>query len=140
MHGSTEKLVDHLTNALVERGVSVERFNMAVTDLGRLAMALVDAASVVFATPTVLAGPHPMVHYAAGFTGAVKPKAKHVGVIGSYAWGGKAVEQIHAALGKLKVEILDPVLCVGYPKEADLAALDVLADTIAGKHKELGIV
>lgn len=140
MHGSTEKMVDHLTEALVERGVSVERFNMAVTDLGRLAMALVDAASIVFATPTVLVGPHPMVHYAAGFTGALKPKAKHVSVIGSYGWGGKAVEQIYTALGKLKVESLDPVLCVGYPKEADLAALEGLAEALADKHRGLGIL
>jgi len=88
----------------------------------------------------VLAGPHPMVHYAAGFTGALKPKAKHVSVIGSYAWGGKAVDMIYTALGKLKVEPLDPVLCVGYPKEADLAALEGLAEAIAGKHREMGLL
>lgn len=140
MHGSTEKMVDHLTGALVDRGIAVERFNMTVTDLGMLAMALVDAASIVFATPTVLAGPHPMVHYAAGFTGALKPKARHMAVIGSYAWGGKAVDRIITALGKLKIEALDPVLCVGYPKEGDLSALDALAGAIAGKHKDLGLL
>ena len=140
MHGSTEKMVDHLTAALVARGVGVERFNMTVTDLGRLAMALVDAASVVFATPTVLVGPHPMILYAAGFTGALKPKARFVSVIGSYAWGGKAVDQIIGALGKLEVEKLEPVLCVGYPKETDIAALDALADGIAAGHRDLGLL
>jgi hypothetical protein len=40
----------------------------------------------------------------------------------------------------LKVEILDPVIIKGYPKEADFQALDKLADTIAAKHKEAGLV
>jgi flavorubredoxin len=140
MHGSTQKMVDFLTESLVDKGVAVERFNMTVTDLGRLAMALVDAASIVFATPTVLVGPHPMVHYAAGFTGALKPKAKQVSVIGSYGWGGKTVDMIYTALGKLKVERLDPVLCVGYPKQEAFDELDGLAGAIASKHKELGLL
>ena len=40
MHGSTRQLVDHLTSALVEHGVRVELFNLAVTDIGKLAIAL----------------------------------------------------------------------------------------------------
>jgi hypothetical protein len=36
----------------------------------------------------------------------------------------------------LKVEILEPVLSKGFPKEADFKALDKLADAIAQKHKE----
>ncbi|MBE9582180.1 MAG: FprA family A-type flavoprotein, partial [Proteobacteria bacterium] len=59
MHESTRRMVDHLVSALVERGVRVEQFNLAVTDIGKLAMALVDAATIVVGTPTILAGPHP---------------------------------------------------------------------------------
>jgi len=36
----------------------------------------------------------------------------------------------------LKVEILEPVLGKGLPKETDFKALDNLAVTIAEKHKE----
>jgi hypothetical protein len=39
----------------------------------------------------------------------------------------------------LKVEVLNPVLCKGLPSEADFKALDDLAVTIAGKHKELNL-
>jgi len=39
-------------------------------------------------------------------------------------------------LPNLKVEVLPPVLCKGFPKEADFKALDNLAETIAQKHKE----
>ena len=52
-------MVNYLVAALVEKGVRVELFNLAVTDIGKLAMALVDAATLVVGTPTVLAGPHP---------------------------------------------------------------------------------
>ncbi len=38
----------------------------------------------------------------------------------------------------LKAEILEPVLCRGFPNEADYKALDSLATTIAEKHKENG--
>ena len=38
----------------------------------------------------------------------------------------------------LKVEVLEPVLCKGAPKETDFQALDRLAGTIADKHKENG--
>lgn len=140
MHGSTKKMVDRLAAALVDRGVMVERFDMTVTDVGTLAMSFVDAASVVFATPTFLVGPHPLVLHAAGFMGALKPTVKLAAVIGSFGWGGKAAEGIMGALGKLKVERLEPVLCLGYPKEADLAALESLAEAIAAKHRELGLL
>jgi flavorubredoxin len=136
MHGSTHKMVEYLTEALAQRGVTVKQFDLTVTDIGKLAMALVDAATVVIGTPTVLAGPHPSVVYAAFLANALRPKLRFVSIIGSYGWGGKAVEQLAAMLPNLKVEILEPVLCKGFPKEDDFKALDSLATTIAEKHKE----
>jgi len=136
MHGSTRKMVEYLVGALVQRGVTVQQFDLAVTDIGKLAMALVDAATVVIGTPTVLVGPHPNVAYAAILANALRPNLKFISIIGSYGWGGKAVEQLAAMIPNLKVEILEPVLSKGFPKEADFKALDSLADTIAQKHKE----
>jgi flavorubredoxin len=136
MHGSTHKMVEYLVEALVQRGVTVKQFDLTVTDIGKLAMALVDAATVVIGTPTVLAGPHPNVVYAAFLANALRPKLRFVSVIGSYGWGGKTVEQLAAMLPNLKVEILEPMLCRGFPKEDDFKALDSLATTIAEKHKE----
>ncbi|MBU0703622.1 MAG: FprA family A-type flavoprotein, partial [Chloroflexi bacterium] len=59
-------------------------------------------------------------------------------IIGSYGWNTKVVERIAGLIPDLKVEILDPVLCKGGPKEADFKALDNLAASIAEKHKEHG--
>jgi len=70
----------------VERGVGVEQFNLEVTDIGKLAMALVDAATIVVGTPTILAGPHPYAAYAAFLANALRPKTKFLSIIGSYGW------------------------------------------------------
>jgi len=136
MHGSTRKMVEYLVEALAQKGVTVKQFDLAVTDIGKLAMALVDAATVVIGTPTVLAGPHPNVAYAAILANALRPNLKFISIIGSYGWGGKAVEQLAGMIPNLKVEILEPVLSKGFPKEADFKALDSLATTIAQKHRE----
>ncbi len=108
------------------------------TDIGKLAMSLVDAGTIVIGTPTVLAGPHPMAAYAAFLANALRPKAEFVSIVGSYGWGGKTVETLAGMISNLKVEVLDPVLCKGMPKEDTFEALDRLADAIADKHKGSG--
>jgi flavorubredoxin len=138
MHGSTRLMVDHLTAGLAGRNVRVELFNLAVTDIGKLAMALVDAATIVVGVPTVLAGPHPLAAYATLLANALRPKANYLSIIGSYGWGGKTVETLAGMIPNLKVEVLEPVLCKGLPSEADYGALDKLADAIAAKHREKG--
>ncbi|NLE74537.1 MAG: FprA family A-type flavoprotein [Actinobacteria bacterium] len=140
MHGSTAQMVDHFASALVDRGVRVELFNLAVTDIGKLAMALVDAATIVVGAPTVLAGPHPLAAYATFLANALRPKAKFVSIIGSYAWGGMTVETLAGMISNLKVEVLEPILCKGVPSQTDLEALEQLAATIAQKHAENGFV
>jgi flavorubredoxin len=136
MHGSTRRMVDHLVEGLMERGIQVEPFNLSVADVGELAMSLVDAATVVIATPTVLAGAHPSAAYAAFLTNALRPKVRFATLIGSYGWGGKTLEQIKGLLGSLQAEILEPVLVKGDPNDEDLEKLDRLADLILAKHKE----
>ena len=138
MHGSTRLMVDHLVSALADHGVRVELFNLVVTDIGKLAMALVDAGTIVVGTPTVLAGPHPLAAYGAFLANALRPKAQFISIVGSYGWGGKTVETLAGMIPNLKVEVLDPVLCKGVPSESDLDALDRLAAAIAQKHKEHG--
>jgi flavorubredoxin len=82
-------------------------------------MALVDAATLVIGTPTVLVGPHPTVAYAAFLANALRPKLRFVSIIGSYGWGSKAVEQVSAMIPNLKVEVLAPVIARGFPKQED---------------------
>jgi len=137
MHGTTRVMVYRLLDALVALGVTVKLFNLAVTDIGELAMSLVDAATIVIGSPTVLGGAHPNVVYAAYLANVLRPKARFVSIIGSYGWGGKMVPQLAGLISNLKVEVLDPVVVKGYPRDEDFEALDRLAATIASKHGTL---
>ena len=137
MHGSTRIMADYLGEALISRGVAVRRFDLTDYDLGDLAQSLVDAATIVIGTPTILAGAHPLALYAATLANALRPKTRYASVIGSFGWGGKMLEQITESLSSLKVEFLDPVVARGRPKEDDFAALDRLADEIAALHQKL---
>lgn len=138
MHDSTKQMVDFLVSSLVEKGVSVEKFDLTVTDIGKLAINLVDAGTIVIGTPAVLAGPHPIVAYATFLANALRPKAKFLSIITSYGWGNKTVEVLAGMIPNLKVEVINPVLVKGLPLEADFKALENLAETIALKHKEQG--
>ncbi|MGB9856811.1 MAG: FprA family A-type flavoprotein [Dictyoglomaceae bacterium] len=135
MHNSTKIMVEHLTEKLVEKGIKVEIFDLSVADIGKLAMALVDAGTIVLGTPTVLSGPHPKVAYAVFLANALKPKAKFLTIIGSYGWGGKTLDILKSMINNLDIEILDPVLVRGLPKEEDFKALDELSEKIYKKHK-----
>ena len=140
MHGSTRAMVEYFVAALIERGITVKQFNLAKTDIGKLAIALVDAATIVIGSPTVLVGPHPNVVYAVYLANALRPKLKFASIIGSYGWGGRMVERITGMLSNLKVELLKPVVVKGYPREEDFKALDNLADEILNRHKENNLV
>ena len=137
MHGSVEEMVYILSEELMKKGITVKLFNLSRTDIGALAIALVDAATIVIASPTVLAGAHPQIVSAVYLANALRPKLRYASVIGSYGWGGKMLENISAMIGNLKVEILSPVIIKGYPKEEDYNSLIRLAGEIAEKHKNL---
>jgi len=139
MHGSTQQLTEHLVTALIGRGIAVERFDLTVTDLGKLAMGLVDSATVLVGSPTMLAGPHPQAIYATNVVNALRPKTKFIGVYGSYGWGTRVDQQIAAICANLRVELLPPVLVKGAPRPEDFAAIEKLADAVLEKHKEAGI-
>ncbi|MEW6067125.1 MAG: FprA family A-type flavoprotein [Nitrospirota bacterium] len=140
MHGSTRKMVDYFVNALIKRGITVKPFNLTKTDIGELAISIVDAATIIVASPAVIGGPHPNVIYAAYLVNALRPKLKIASIIGSYGWGSRMVEHIKGMLTNLKVEFLDPVIVKGYPNDRDFQLLDKLSDEILQKHKEHGAV
>jgi flavorubredoxin len=139
MHGSTQRMVDFLVDSLNERGINVKPLNLTYTDMGEVALHLVDATTMVIASPTVLTGPHPNVVYATYLANALRPKLKFVSVMGSYGWGGRMLDQITNMIGNLKVEMINPLIIKGYPKKDDYNKIEEMANEIAEKHEELGI-
>ena len=140
MHGSTRRMVDCLVEELIARGVAVERFDLASSDIGKLAAALVDAATIVVGTPTVLGGPHPLAAYAAVLANALRPQVRFLSVLGSYGWGGKAVETLAGLVPALPVEVIEPYLTKGALGQEDRDSIAALADEIAKRHEAAGLV
>jgi len=137
MHGSTALMAQHLAQAIARHGIEVKLFDLTVADAGKLVMELVDAATLILCTPTVLAGPHPVAAHAAFLVNALRPRTKYAGIIGSYEWGGKTLDILKGMLPNLNAELLEPVYIKGLPKQIDFANLERMADTIAEKHKNL---
>jgi flavorubredoxin len=140
MHGSTKGMVDYLVEGLMERGVGVKQFNLPTADIGEMVIELVDAATVIIGAPTVLVGAHPAAIYCAALVNALRPKTQFAGIIGSYSWGSKMVEQLTGLMGNLKVELFEPVLAKGLALEETYSSLDDLADKIAEKHRLKGLM
>ncbi|MEM4292923.1 MAG: FprA family A-type flavoprotein [Thermoplasmata archaeon] len=134
MHGSTRKAIFHFVNKLVSLGMSVKQIDLTHADLGEIAIELVDSATVILGTPTVLTGAHPAAVYAAYLLNALRPKTKFVGLIVSYGWGGRAIEQIKRMLTNIKPALLEPVYIHGLPAEKDYEAIDKLAEEIKRLH------
>ncbi len=140
MHGSTALLVDRLAGALIDRGVKVERIDLQGVDLGRLATFLVDAATVVAATPTVMTHPHPLMVSALYLANALKPKVRYLSALVTYGWATNVVDDIVGLISDLKGEIIEPVVIKGAPTEEDLLKVDALAEAIVAKHAEAGLI
>lgn len=135
MHGSTRIMVDQLIESLVNKGMVVKPFNLVNSDTGDIAEALVDASTLIIATPTVLTGPHPLAVYLAYLANILRPKTKYLLIIGSYGWGGRTVEQLKNMISNLNIEIMEPVLVKGLPKDEDLEKIEKLADEIVLKNR-----
>ncbi|KKK48629.1 hypothetical protein LCGC14_3143200, partial [marine sediment metagenome] len=137
MHGSTRTLVDYFVDSLITKGVEVKPFNLSRTDIGELAIALVDTATLVVASPMVLAGLHPTVAHAAIIANALRPKLKFMSMLGSFGWGGKMVDQLSGLTTNLKAEMLEPVIVKGSPGKEGFDQVDRLVSDIVERHRDL---
>lgn len=130
MHDSTRVMIDYFVDRLLEKDITVKPFNLTKTDIGELAMDLVDAAGMVVGSPVVLGGPHPLALYAIYLTNLLRPKMRFFSVIGSYGWGGKMIDVIKTMTSNLKVHFIEPVLIKGLPRADDFKDIDRLVDEI----------
>ncbi len=137
MHSSTERIAEYMIDSLVDNGIEVKPFNVLKADIGQIAMAMVDACTVVLASPMVLAGAHPGMVSVAHLANALRPKVKNAAIVGSYGWGGNMVEQLKSVIPNLKVNLFEPVLIKGLPREEDYKRLDTLIGEIKKKHEEI---
>lgn len=139
-HGSTKVMAEHLCAALQKRGVKTELKDLVTTPLDELAGLLTDAVTIVLGSSVVMAALHPVAVHVAFLLDRLKPKAKFAGVIGSYGWSPGPLQKAAELLSSWKPEVVGAVIAKGHPRQAALAELDALADTIAEKHRQSGIL
>jgi flavorubredoxin len=137
MHESTRKMALHLEDRLFCAGTEVDLFDLERVDLGMVASAALDAATVLIGTPTVLGGAHPLAVSAAYLLGLLKPRTRWIGLFGSHGWAGRAIPHLEDLLKNVPSERLDPVDVQGFPRGAALAAMDELAAQIIARHATL---
>ncbi len=134
MHGSTKRAVEIFAEYLDNKNIPYRIFDLSVSDIGEIAMSLVDAGALVVATPTVLTGMHPLALYATYLVSIFKPKTRYISMIVSYGWGGRVLNQAKELLANnLNAEFLEPVTIEGYPDDKDVQNLKKLVDELAEK-------
>ena len=140
MYHSTTEMINYLSNKLAEKGIPSIKYDMVDGNLGDLAIALVDATTIVLGTSMVLAGPHPAAFNTVYLASVLRPKAKIASFIGSYGWGGNLFGKMADMLAPLKLDVIEPILVKGKAKADDYAQIDKMAEEIFAKHKELGLI
>lgn len=137
MWGRTEHMVKVLKEALVNKGIEVQMFDLTVTGVGEVAKQLVDSPVVVIGAPTVLGGVHPVAAYATLLTKTLRAPTKYAAILSSHGWSGGAVKQLSQLLEGTKIEVLDVVDSKGPANDEEVQRILKLADTIQGKLGEL---
>lgn len=140
MHHSIERAVRILEQALIERNVQVKVINLTVADAGEVAMSLIDAATIVVATPTVLASAHPLTIYYVYLANLLRPKTKFLAVVNSQGWGGKTIEDLKSIFSNFKGELLEAIQFKGLPDKSVEEKLISLSQLIFEKHRNAGLI
>ncbi|MCI5824046.1 MAG: FprA family A-type flavoprotein [Candidatus Gastranaerophilales bacterium] len=130
MYGSTKLMVDYLKAKVEKEGFNVKEYDMVNVDTCAFASDLVEACSVIFASPMVLAAPHPFALTGALLVNALRPKIKSYGVIGSYGWGGVLAGTYDKLISTIKPTKLGEVVVKGLPQDVDYKKLDDIAKQI----------
>ena len=131
MWESTQTMVKAMAEALLSEGIEVAMYNLPTADLGDLAADLVDARALIFGSPAVLGGMHPVAAYAAHLVRALRPPLKYGVVLSSYGWGGGAIKQALEILGPTKIEVVDSLEVNGPPTAADYDRVAEIASRLA---------
>jgi len=129
-------MIEYLADKLMDEGLSVKLHNIVNSDIGEIAVDLVDASTVVIGTPMVLAGVHPLMAGAIYLVNALRPKTKYLALVGSYGWGGRFIDEIKEMTKNLKAEIFEPVVVKGLISKKDYKKLDNLVNEIIKRNKD----
>lgn len=140
MHGSVLEMVNNFERELIKKQIPYKRFDATRADIGEMAMASVEAATLIIAVPVFLSFPHPKMAYILSLINALRPKIRYFALISSYSWGQRIEEQVKNMLSNLKANFLGSIISKGYPKEKEIMELKELTEKIKKIHNEDDLV
>ncbi len=141
MHGSTAELVERLEYELTLRGVGAQLFDLSSLRIDQLAGAVVNAATLILASPAVWNGIHPMASFAVELVNGLKPPFRWIGLVGSCGWAPKALSAAEEQFPGLRGATLLPGVAVkGRMTPQTAEEIAQLAETVAGHHREAGLI
>lgn len=117
MWHSTETMAKAILDGLVEKGVSVTMFDLAVNHRSDVVTELLDAKAVIVGSSTLNNGMLPRMADMLCYMKGLRP-AKRIGAaFGSYGWSGEAVKHIVKQLEEMKMEVAHPGVRIQYAPE-----------------------
>lgn len=132
MWQATELMACAIGEGLKEEGVDYESFNLKISHRSDVMAEALDAAALVFGSPTINNGMMPTMADMLCYMKGLKPAGKVGAAFGSYGWSGEAVKHISQAMTEMNIELVGEGTRVKYsPKREDLDACVELGRQVA---------
>ncbi|MDP1853201.1 MAG: flavodoxin domain-containing protein [Candidatus Omnitrophota bacterium] len=123
MWGSTEKMAKKAAEAIIDKGINVKIFNIAVSDRTEVINAMLDSKACLIGSSTHDNDMLPNLASFLEFVKGLKPKNRIAAVFGSYGWAGGAVKEIEEMVKSAGITIAQNSLGIQYvPSREDMEA------------------
>lgn len=114
MYNATEKMARIIAEAIVDVGIEVMLFNVALSDRTEVIKEMLNAKGFLFGSSTHDNDMLPNIAGFLEFFKGLKPKNRIGSAFGSYGWAGWAVKNIEAKLREAGVTVAQPGFSVKY--------------------------
>jgi len=139
MWQSTDKMARAIAQGVMDAGVRVRLFDIAVSDRTEVVYEMFEARGFIFGSSTHDNDALPIMTGFLSFFKGLKPKNRMACAFGSYGWAGGAVPGIERYIQEAGVELAQPGLSVQYvPTEDELRQCYEFGGEFARKIKIVG--
>ncbi|MDD4938949.1 MAG: flavodoxin domain-containing protein [Candidatus Omnitrophica bacterium] len=119
MWGATEKMAGKIAQGIMDSGINVKIFNIAVTDRTQMVKEMLDAKGLIFGSSTHDNGMLPNIAGFLQFVKGLTPKNRIGCAFGSHGWAGGAVKEIEGVLREAGINLTREGLLVKYAPDED---------------------
>jgi len=136
MWHSTELMAKAVADGLIESGVSVKMFDLAVNHRSDVITDVLDARAVIVGSPTLNNGMLPRMADLLCYMKGLRPTGKIGAAFGSYGWSGESVKLISKSLEEIKIKLVHPGVSLQFvPDHAGLKQCVEMGREIANAMK-----